>query len=64
MPTDWTDAKLSLEIKLDKLKPSFHNYNIDLHNLKVDTENPVIKVNLVQTNSTILFHFLTSNDFK
>ena len=58
MPTDWTDAKLSLEIKLDKLKPSFHNYNIDLHNLKVDTENPVIKVNLRQNQFYNSFSFL------
>ena len=58
MPTDWTDGKLSLEIKLNKLKPSFQNYDIGIHNLKIDTKNPVIKVNLKQNQFYNSFSFL------
>ena len=45
-PDDWTLATITLIINLNKLAPGFNNLDTLIHDLQIETKNPVLRLNL------------------
>lgn len=60
LPKDWSLRKLSIQIKLNKLKPSFKDYDEEIHGMEIVATNPLIKFKLNQEKFYNAFSFLNT----
>ena len=59
-PDDWTSATISVILNLNKLAPAFKDFDPLVHQLEIETQHPVIKFNLNQTNFYNSYSFLNT----
>lgn len=59
-PEDWTSATISLILNLNKLAPAFKNFDSLIHQLDIETQHPVLRINLNQTNFYNSYSFLNT----
>ncbi len=57
-PDDWTSGVISILLNLDKTDPAFTNYDSTIHLLELNTEYPVLKINIDQTKFFNPYSFL------
>ena len=58
VPQDWSKNKLSLSIELSKSDEAFFDFNIENHNLKIESDTPLIKFLVNQDKFYNSFAFL------
>lgn len=59
-PLDWSTGKIILQFRLNAQAPGFINFDSGIHQLKLETQHPVLKINLKQDSFYNAYSFINA----